>query len=234
MDYTQAITCAILSNEIYGNLTTLTFSQFPEKSPHVFEETKTDTQGAILSATASLTYVVFRGSGEDADWDTNFALNQTQGYPYDDNPRTDIQIHEGFSNAYLSVRDSIHKEISNLEQQTRIIVTGHSLGGALATLCALDLQFNFFSSASEQISLYTFGSPRVGNANFKKSFDRRVPNSYRIINGMDIVPAVPRPWQRYRHVAQEYRVGKRFSWRFVSQRFKDHEIARYLESLRKQ
>lgn len=115
-----------------------------------------------------------------------------------------------------------------------MIVTGHSLGGALATLCALDLQFNFFSAEPERIVLYSFGSPRVGNSAFRQSFNRRVSNSYRVVNGMDIVPAVPRPWQGYRHVDNAYRIGQRFSWRLVSQRVRDHAIASYIESLREQ
>lgn len=233
MDYTQAATCALLSKEVYGDLAQLTFSQFPQVIPHPFESSETDTQGAILPVTPELMYVIFRGSGQDADWDTNIALQQTQGYPYDDNPQTNVQIHEGFSTAYFSVRDAIHQYCSNLGEKTTLIVTGHSLGGALATLCALDLQFKFFSSASDRISLYTFGSPRVGNSDFRQSFNRRVPNSYRLINGMDIVPAVPRPWQSYSHVDQEYRIGQRFSWRFVSQRLRDHEIAGYIEALKK-
>ena len=232
MDYTQAATCALLSKEVYGDLAKLTLSQFPQAISHPFENSETDTQGAILSVSPGLIYVVFRGSGQNADWDTNVALKQTQGYPYDDNPQTNVRIHEGFSTAYLSVRDAIHQYFSNLGEETSLIVTGHSLGGALATLCALDLQFTFFSSASDRISLYTFGSPRVGNSALRASFNRRVPNSYRVIYGMDIVPAVPRPWQGYSHVDKEYRIGQRFSWRFVSQRFRDHEIARYIEALR--
>ena len=234
MDYIQALTCAILSNEIYEDLATLSFSQFPQASPQPFEDPQTDTQGAILPVESGLIYIIFRGSAQDADWDTNFALNRTQGYPYSDNPQTKVQIHEGFSKAYLSVREVLHQTCSELEEGTRLIVTGHSLGGALATLCALDLQFNFFSTEPERISLYSFGSPRVGNSEFRQSFNRRVPNSYRVVNGMDIVPAVPRPWQGYRHVDSAYRIGQRFSWRFVSQRVRDHAIASYIDALRDQ
>ena len=66
--------------------------------------------------------------------------------------------------------------------------TGHSLGGALATLCALDVQYNF---PDKQVSCYTFGSPKVGNSYFKDSFNKRVPQTYRFVNSADTVPALP-------------------------------------------
>ncbi|NER00402.1 MAG: lipase family protein, partial [Cyanothece sp. SIO2G6] len=138
-------------------------------------------------------------------------------------------MHRGFVKAYLSVRDAIHQHITT-QNDTSVVVTGHSLGGAIATLCALDLQYNFFDA--DAVKLYTFGCPRVGNADFRQSFSRRVPQSYRIINGMDIIPAMPRPWQGYRHIDREYRIGRRFSFRFISQRIRDHSISLYLEQLR--
>ena len=46
---------------------------------------------------------------------------------------------------------------------TKLVVTGHSLGGAMATLFAMDLVVN---EGVSDVSLVTFGSPRVGNAAF--------------------------------------------------------------------
>ena len=117
-----------------------------------------------------------------------------------------------------------------LSAATSVIVTGHSLGGALATLCAVDVQYNFSSKAA--LSVYTFGAPRVGNHGFRESFNRRVPASDRFFYGMDLVPALPRPWQGYSHVNQEYRFGPRFSFNFLSQRLEDHKIANYIAALK--
>jgi triacylglycerol lipase len=46
---------------------------------------------------------------------------------------------------------------------------------------------------------------------------------------MDLVPELPRWWQGYHHVATEFRIGNRFSLNFLSQRFKDHGIDRYID-----
>jgi predicted lipase len=246
MDYPQAITCASLCQEVYQKFSdALRFRGFPNSKPIFFDVAQTDTQGAIV-ATDSVTYLVFRGSETDLDWDTNFKFkqevlefdrevikgeiveNREQIYPYQGESRSGAKMHQGFSGAYLSVREQIHNYLRS-HSVARVIVTGHSLGGALATLCAVDLQYNFSQVA---IEIYTFGAPRVGNDGFSDSFNRRVPNSYRIINGMDIVPALPRPWQGYRHVDQEHRVGRRFSLNFLSQRFKDHALDGYLSSLK--
>ena len=72
----------------------------------------------------------------------------------------------------------------------KIWITGHSLGAALATLAA-DRYRNVKG-------LYTYGSPRVGDKDFKKNFRM---NTYRFVNNNDIVTKVP-PAGMYRHVGE--------------------------------
>lgn len=248
LNYAKAYKCAVLSQEIYQNFAQLRFSEFPNIAPNLVDQAKTDTQCAFfLEASVSAIYIVFRGSEKRMDWDTNLNFQQQvfefeknviqdqivqereQIYPYAGESRSGAQMHRGFTEAYLSVRDDIHRFLKN-SNASQVILTGHSLGGALATLCAVDIQYNFSSA----IELYTFGSPRVGNDGFRESFNRRVPDSYRFVYGMDIVPALPRVWQGYRHVDQEHRLGPRFSLNFLSRRFKDHQIANYVTALKAQ
>jgi predicted lipase len=70
-------------------------------------------------------------------------------------------------------------------------VTGHSLGGALATFAILDLKetFNF----SNPIRFYTFGSPRVGNQNFTNYFMTHFPGDIyqRVTNHIDAIAHIP-------------------------------------------
>ncbi|KNH06342.1 lipase domain protein [Perkinsela sp. CCAP 1560/4] len=64
-----------------------------------------------------------------------------------------------------------------------IIITGHSLGGAIANLCAHSIASRFQVSPT----VYTFGSPRIGNTQFRRLYDELVPNTFRIVNQSDIV-----------------------------------------------
>ena len=99
------------------------------------------------------------------------------------------KVHRGFKNAFNEVWAELHPQIKRLQSQgCKIWITGHSLGGALATLCG--------SLVDNAQGLYTFGSPRVGNENFKAKY--RVKN-YRIVNNADIVCRIP-PKYKYVHV----------------------------------
>uniref|UniRef100_A0A0K0F1Q4 Lipase_3 domain-containing protein n=1 Tax=Strongyloides venezuelensis TaxID=75913 RepID=A0A0K0F1Q4_STRVS len=72
----------------------------------------------------------------------------------------------------------------------KVYVTGHSLGGALAALCAAKIRVENIRK-SKEIFLYTFGQPRVGSSKFAFNFDKLVPNSWRVIHSEDIVPHMP-------------------------------------------
>jgi hypothetical protein len=77
-----------------------------------------------------------------------------------------------------------------------VTICGHSLGGALATLLALDVAANTVFTPP---AVYTYGSPRTGDSLFASTYDQVVSNSYRIANRLDIVPALPPPID-YEHV----------------------------------
>lgn len=69
-------------------------------------------------------------------------------------------------------------------------ITGHSQGGAKATLAALDLVgSNVFKK--DEFIVYTFGSPRVGNYEFAKLYRKQGPKTYRVVNNNDMVPHFP-------------------------------------------
>lgn len=54
-------------------------------------------------------------------------------------------------------------------QKNELVITGHSLGGALSTLAAFD-----FNNLGIKTNLITFGSPRVGNEKFAKELNKRL------------------------------------------------------------
>lgn len=75
-------------------------------------------------------------------------------------------------------------------QQWEIFICGHSLGGAAATLAAyetstwLDVHH---SDITYTLKCYCFGSPRVGNSAFVKSYNRQCPDTWNIMHLDDVV-----------------------------------------------
>ncbi|GFR44840.1 hypothetical protein Agub_g6182, partial [Astrephomene gubernaculifera] len=145
-----------------------------------------------------------------------------------------MMVHKGFLDAYDSVRATVFALLDAATATTgsssassagsssassaaahpdggapvwRVLVTGHSLGGALATLAAYELAERRTPARSRQsISLYTFGAPRVGNRAFAAEFDGLVPDAWRVTNSNDIIPSVPR-LMGYCHVGRAVRLG---------------------------
>jgi len=90
--------------------------------------------------------------------------------------------------------------IFGTRQVNSLTVCGHSLGGALATLQALDAAAN---SKFKSPTVYTYASPRTGNSQFATTYNLKVPNTFRIANRVDLVPKLP-PSPPYDHVQGVY------------------------------
>jgi hypothetical protein len=88
------------------------------------------------------------------------------------------RVHKGFARALQRVETKIAAAVN--ESPTRVVVTGHSLGAALATLVA---------SRYAGSRLYTFGAPRVGNAAFVAMIARE--RHWRYVDHVDAVTTVP-------------------------------------------
>lgn len=84
-----------------------------------------------------------------------------------------LQVHSGFLKSYLSLRDSALVAIKTAQVRCaacRIHVTGHSLGGAQAVLCAADLTLQ----GIKVDHVLTYGCPRVGDPHFVEWWDKAV------------------------------------------------------------
>jgi len=231
-----ALLCAQLSREIYEGFDEIVFDTIPGSEATLIEsqdEGQTDTQAAVLYVpTTQAIYIVFRGTEKGIDWINNFQFRQ-QVYPYGDDATTDVRFHRGFMQAYFAVRDRLLKVVQAFPQAP-LTMTGHSLGGAIATIAALDVQYNITQHTGQTVDLYTFGAPRVGNAALVNSFRQRVPSSYRFVYGWDVITRVPRFWQGYEHVPELQALGSRWTWQVLSRRFTDHRIDNYITALKRQ
>jgi len=126
-----------------------------------------------------------------------------------------VRVHKGFAEAYGAVRTDVLAQLkerlrywAEKDVPVRVYATGHSLGGAIANLFALDLsaapqhdsarRFPF----RDPVEVYTFGSPRAGNASFRSLYNSLVPQTFRIVGSRDIVPTLP-PSIAYRQLGRE-------------------------------
>lgn len=133
-------------------------------------------QCAIISArpgqATPFSVLVFRGTaGTVTNWLYN--LNATLS-PWGSGGK----VHTGFKRLFLEAWEEIEKHLRELNGP--VYYTGHSLGGAFAVLTA---------SLHPPHAVYTFGAPRIGNAEFVESVNH-VP-IYRVANRKDIVTAIP-------------------------------------------
>ena len=89
------------------------------------------------------------------------------------------------------------------------------MGSAIATLAAFEIALNV-PQIKEQIRLYTYAGPRVGNSEFVEAHNTLIPNSYRIINQGDFVPLIPPVTINNQDTNAKYaHLGQR--WAFLTQ-----------------
>jgi hypothetical protein len=139
--------------------------------------------GFILESPEDI-MIAFRGTSTTTNWISNINASQKR-FKY---IPEDCLTHSGFTDIYSSARSEIISALASLPPGKTLYITGHSLGAALATLCAVDVAAN---TAFTSPILYTYGSPRVGDPAFKKAFTSYVRSSYRIANTFDAVTFAP-------------------------------------------
>lgn len=170
--------------------------------------------------------IIFRGSDSLLDWIKNF-LFYRKVIPYNGtNPK--IKVHSGFLKNYKTVREYIHNIVKESPVK-KVFVFGHSMGGAVAVLCALDIQYNF---KDVDVGCFTIGTPRIGNEYFKKSFERRLPDYKQAEYGDDLVPQVPPLFFGFSVLDKFYHIGPERKKRIGT--LKDHKWYKYDEALIKE
>lgn len=127
-------------------------------------------------------------------------------------------VHSGFLSVYIQLSTQVKSEINKIfekHKDAKIVFTGHSLGGAIATLAAMDA-VNSEEYGDKQIKLITFCSPKVlsaeayeycmGNENLKKLYEHTI----RVWRKGDIVTSLPPEsyGMKFKHFGQSFCIDK--------------------------
>ncbi|MBK8010156.1 MAG: lipase family protein [Deltaproteobacteria bacterium] len=174
-------------------------------SPVRFVESKaTDAQALVAYDGSRNTIVVaFRGTSTWRDVLSNAAFWLTDGSAYGGG-----DVHGGFAEQLRSIAPTLEASIDHFRRKAKrqhlpaptVMVTGHSLGGALAVLFAGRLMLAQGASQDwceglRLHNLYTFGQPAVGDVTFCQAMERELAGRgavlFRFVNGQDIVPRIP-------------------------------------------
>ena len=152
-----------------------------------------------LSASTNEVVVAFRGTTGAIEWLEDFDISQVAASlsVNASAPCAGCLISKGFSvDTYLTIRAqllaAVRATLAAAAPGAALVVTGHSLGGALAEVATFDL----LASGLPVAAHISFGTPRVGNAAWAAAWtaaaERAMPDAHhRVIHNLDLVPRLP-------------------------------------------
>lgn len=134
--------------------------------------------------------IAFKGTAPTKEWIVDASVNRI-------NLGQMGKVHRGFYEYFARKHRHAIDELLKLNNRyANIVFTGHSIGGALATISAC---FYGIERCDKKIYCISFGAPRVGNKKFAKKFNETVFKSFRFVNKGDWVVKAP-PTRLYKHV----------------------------------
>lgn len=136
-------------------------------------------------------FIAFRGTHEDQ---IHEMLLQTTKVTLNPQKKSHGKVHGGFLIEAGKLWSGIAKWILS-KTFNHLYTVGHSMGAALALLTSV------WINMPEKTSCYMFGTPRIGDNQFKKYIDENF-NCYRIVNNKDLVVKLPPSIMNYAHVGQ--------------------------------
>ena len=183
-----------------------------EITPYVVDRGKVEATFMLAKNTETkdknkIGIIAFRGSKSKKDWAINFTTNKVEFGGTNlkefqefadkkDVAKTIPQVHKGF-NEYVMTAFSLQEDFAGANIKENIaktlmdnpnftlLITGHSLGGAAATLLAERLVA--MGIPKEQVPVVTFGAPAIGNRAFVEQYEDKI-NLTRVVNSLDPVP----------------------------------------------
>lgn len=180
----------------------------PSGQLEYYTDDMTDTTAMMAVSASGGLVVTIRGTESLTDvmhdlmiWKTKLRLPNCEGAVY---------VHAGFLRCAMSVLDPLRKWVLKQKQggcsdgrMRSCTFTGHSLGGAVASILALIIK----PSIDEHfdVDVITFGAPRIGDSVFARHYNRTVPNHTRYVMYRDPIPYMPSLF--YRHVGEAVPIG---------------------------
>jgi hypothetical protein len=160
-----------------------------------------DVTGFVATdSTNKLIVLSFRGSRSIRNWVTNFIFPTL--------PTTicpTCAASDGFWSSWLEAQKNVLAAISTAQKEYpdyKVVATGHSLGGALASLAAGVLR-----SQGTTVDLYTYGSPKIGLEGISQYLTNTTYGaSFRVTHKNDPIPKLPPALLGFRHISPEYYV----------------------------
>ena len=184
----RAWRCALLSNAVYKNEIggkDLTDDYMEGRF------IQNDNATAFLAEFKEFRALGFRGTNQGKDWIANLDARKNDTGT----------CHNGFHRHYRKFDPKMTKLMKFFTDQygsKPVCFTGHSLGGAVAVLAALD-----FMPVGYSITAYTFGAPRVLSLKGAMGYPKDV-DVVRFRNNNDHVPRLPKAWMGFKHTGKEF------------------------------
>ncbi|CAJ1374367.1 unnamed protein product [Effrenium voratum] len=181
-----------------------------------------DTHGFIAHNDQDVV-ISYRGTTGIVEWLTDLAASPIPFQPNLDQEKSSSsclagrqsqpQAHQGFYDAFLAsvcdINQKLMPQLRDTSRPKRLIIAGHSIGGAIA-MGALGylLQSFDFASSPHRILFVSTGQPRFGDDIFASWLDKQLASlrragkccAVRLVNDCDAVPTVPA--SGYRHAGK--------------------------------
>jgi Lipase (class 3) len=164
---------------------------------------------AVSKLNPTVTFLVFRGTKTGADVlvdadhsQTDYRLSSGEGQG---------KVDKGFFDLFKTMEQPLTTLLKTLFASTNrnLVITGHSLGSALATL-TVPLAAKLAGGSGGKVQHYNQASPRVGDPTFAAYFNAIDAPTFRLVNIEDVVPTLPDPESKtkgtvyyYQHVGSQ-------------------------------
>ncbi|UVM48538.1 lipase family protein [Pseudomonas sp. B21-015] len=187
--YSKRLEMVPFDPELYSEVNSPSLGEKQENpaSIHCFDDSAfddgTDTQ-AFITHHDTLILISIRGTAGGADALRDMDATQV---PFGEWPG---KVHSGFYGAAKVAYDFVDRYLDKFYNGQKLVITGHSLGGAIALIVSEMLRRNKRYAAD--IVLYTYGSPRAGDKVFVEGASPLI--HHRTVNHNDPVPSVPSTW----------------------------------------